>query len=119
MGFDWNDYKGGGSYVSAAEKKAMADSGIPFTVNAVRGPIDKGFEKPAMELDITVPNPETGEDEERCLSFPYGSGAESRDRQLQGLKGYFDDGGKAEDLPKAKVIKIGRGYFIETVEDDA
>jgi hypothetical protein len=132
VGFNWDDYKGGGNYISAAEKKALADSGMPFTVTAVRGPIEKGFEKPAMELDITVPNPEGRDDEERCLSFAYGSGAESRDRMLAGLKAYFkgveavaadpENGIEAVagvapgDPVTAKVIKVGRAYFLEPAE---
>lgn len=116
MGFDWDAYKGGGNYISAAEKKALADSGIPFVVNAVRGPIDKGFEKPAFELDITVPNPEDGETEERCLSFPFGSGAESRDRMLKGMQEHLAGGGEPLE---AKVYKAGRGYFLAPVEEAA
>lgn len=132
MGFDWDDYKGGGNYISAAEKKALAQSGIPFTVTAVRGPIEKGFERPAFDLDIIVPDPESGEDEERCLSFPYGSGAESRDRMLKGIQVYLKgvEGVEADEengveavaaVPpgeplKAKVVQIGRAYFLEPAE---
>lgn len=107
MSFDWDAYKGGGNYVSAAEKKVMAENGIPFTIQAVRQVFK--FENENYELSILAPNPETGEDEERTLSFTIGSGAESRDNMLHGLKAYLDDGGEPVT---AKVTKVGRAYFI-------
>ena len=108
MGFDFDKYQTGGNYISAAEKKVLAENGIPFAVTAVRQ-VHK-FDNENYELSITVPNPETGEDEERTLSFPIGSGAESRDAMLHGLKKYLEETGEAV---KAKVIKIGRAYFLE------
>lgn len=108
MSFDWSKYESsGGSFISADEKKVLAENGIPFTVTAI---VEKEkFDKLNYELTITVPNPETGDDEERILSFPIGSGAESRDATLTGLKKYLDEGGEAV---KAKVTKIGRAYFV-------
>lgn len=109
MGFDFDAYKGGGNFISAAEKKVITENGIPLTVTAVRGPMQK-FDNEAFELDVLAPNPESGEDEERVLSFPYGSGAESRDRLLKGLQEYLQGGG---DPVVVKVTKIGRAFFLE------
>lgn len=107
MGFDWDAYKGGGNYISAAEKKVLAENGIPFTVTAVRQ-VHK-FDNENYELSVLCPNPETGEDEERCLSFPIGSGAESRDRTIKGMEQHFADGGEPI---RAKVEKVGRAFFL-------
>lgn len=120
MGFNWDEYKSGSGYLTPAEKQALVDTGMPFTVTAARGPLEKGFEKPAVELDILVPDPETGEDEERCLSFAYGSGVESRDRMVLGFKAHFA-GDEAEGVApgepiKAKLTKKGRSFVLEPAE---
>lgn len=108
MGFDFSKYEGGGAYMGAAEKKAVAEAGIPFVVKAVKeGEYDGA---PRYVLDIVVPNPETGDDEERLLAFPIGSGVESRDRMLAALKDYLE-GADAEEV-KAKLDKVGRSYII-------
>jgi hypothetical protein len=61
-------------------------------------------------LTVTLPNPETGDDEERLISFPIGSGVDSRDRMLAALKDYIE-GDDAEEV-KAKLEKVGRSYII-------
>jgi len=108
LSFDFDKYAGGGHYISAAEKKVLADNGIPFVIKAVRGPVHK-FENEAFELTVDVPNPETGDEEERVLSFTIGSGAESRDRMIAGMAEHFEGGGEAI---KAKVEKVGRAFFL-------
>ena len=108
----WDNYDDApaGSYIKAAEKKALAECGIPFQVTAVAYEQADRFEgKPRYTLSITVPNPETGEDEERLLPFPAGSGAESRDRMLAAMREYFDGGG---DPVSCKVEQVGRAYFL-------
>jgi hypothetical protein len=107
LGFDFDAYAGGGHYISAAEKKALAENGIPFVIQGVRQ-VHK-FDNENYELTILCPNPETAEDEERVLSFPIGSGAESRDRMIAGMVKHFDEGG--EDIA-AKLDKVGRAYFL-------
>ena len=108
MGFDWDKYQSAGNYISAAEKKVLAENGIPFMVTAIKE--KEKFENLHYELSITVPNPETGEDEERTLSFAIGTGAESRDAMLTGLKKHLEESGEAV---KAKVYKQGRGYYLQ------
>jgi hypothetical protein len=107
LGFDWDAYKGGGNYITAAEKKVLADNGIPFTITAIRQ-VHK-FDNENYELTVMVPDPETGEPEERVLSFPIGTGAESRDRTIAGMVRHLEESGESID---AKVEKIGRGYFL-------
>jgi hypothetical protein len=109
MGFEWDKYasSGGGSFISAAEKQVLAENGIPFKVSAIHE-VHK-FDKQNFELQVAVPDPETGEDEERVLSFPIGSGAESRDALLDGMRTYFAEGGEPLDI---KVEKVGRAFFV-------
>ncbi len=107
MSFDFDKYQSGGNFISAAEKKALAEGGIPFAITAIRQ-VHK-FDNENYELSIRVPNPENGEEEERTLSFPIGSGAESRDAMLHGMKAYLEEeGGEVS----AKLTKIGRAYFL-------
>jgi hypothetical protein len=35
VGFDFDKYDSGGAYLGAAEKKAVAEAGIPFVITAV------------------------------------------------------------------------------------
>lgn len=109
MSFDFDKYQSGGNFISAAEKKVLAENGIPFDVTTVRGPVHK-FDNEAYELAVVVPDPETGETEERTLSFAIGSGAESRDAMLKGMQEYLKEGGEPVT---AKLVKIGRAYFLE------
>lgn len=108
MGFDFSKYEGGGSYLNAAEKKAVAEAGIPFVIKSIREGAYDG--EPRYELTVSVPNPETGEAEERILAFPIGSGVESRDRMLEALMAYLAEDGA--DEVKAKLDKVGRSYII-------
>jgi hypothetical protein len=111
MGFDFDKYDtGGGAYIGAAEKKAIAEAGIPFVITAVREEQENRFDQPRYVVSVTVPNPESGDDEERLLSFPIGSGVDSRDRMLDGLKAYLE--GDAAEEVKAKLEKVGRSYII-------
>lgn len=108
MGFDFSKYEGGGAYLNAAEKKAVAEAGIPFVIKAVKeGEYDGA---PRYVCTIDVPNPETGETEERLLAFPIGSGVESRDSMLKALMAYLEEDGA--DEVKAKLDKVGRSYII-------
>jgi hypothetical protein len=109
LSFEWDKYQSsGGSYISAEEKKVLADNGIPFVVTAIKE--REKFDKLHFELSIRVPNPETGDEEERVLSFPIGSGAESRDAMLAGMRKYLDENEGAEVT--AKVTKVGRAFFL-------
>jgi hypothetical protein len=108
VGFDFSKYDNGGNYLDAAEKVAIAESGIPFVIKAVRDGEYDG--QPRYNLDVIVPNPETGDDEERVMAFPVGSGVESRDSMLKALQAYLQSE-DAEEV-KAKLEKVGRSYII-------
>ena len=108
MGFDFEKYQSGGNYVSGAEKKVLAENGIPFAITRVRE--TEKFDSEHFELSVLLPNPESGEEEERTLSFPKGSGADSRDSMLAAMKTHIEETG---EQVAAKVKKIGRAYFLE------
>jgi hypothetical protein len=112
MGF-WDDYKepASGNYISAAEKQALAEGGIPFEVTGVDYEETGGIQgAPRFVLYVNLPDPATGDDEVRLMTFAAGSGAESRDRMLHAMIGYFEG---AEAAPfQAKVEKVGRAWFI-------
>jgi len=107
----WDEYKElGGSYINADEKKVIMDNGIPLRVVAVIQEETNQFNQPRFVLQVIVPNPETGEDETRKLAFPYGSGAESRDRMLAGMMEYL--GANDGEEIAVKLEKQGRAYFL-------
>lgn len=107
-GFEFEKYQGsGGNFISAEEKEVLTSNGIPFSIKGIR--VVFKFDKDNYECTIDVPNPETGEDEERVLSFAIGTGAESRDSMLAAMKEYLEGGGEP---PKAKLEKIGRAFFL-------
>ena len=108
MGFDFEKYESGGNYISGAEKKVLAENGIPFVVTGIKE--REKFDQEHYELAVLVPNPESGEEEERTLSFPKGSGADSRDSMLAAMKTHIEETG---EQVAAKVKKIGRAYFLE------
>lgn len=110
MGFDFSKYDSGGDFITAAEKKALAESGAPFTITGV-SERESRFEHDT-EFAIKIEVPEGVEDVdpgERVLTFAKGTGAESRDRMLAGMIAHFDAGG--DDI-KAKLVKVGRAWLI-------
>ncbi len=112
-GFDWSkfDTGAGGDFISATEKKALADSGAPFTITNVKERESRFEHDTEFVIDIVVPE---GVDDveagERALTFAKGTGAESRDATLTGMIAYFENGG--DDI-EAKLIKVGRAWLIK------
>lgn len=116
MGFfdEYPQESGGGVYVKAEEKTAIAQAGIPFVVSDVVSDdanVYNGKVQPRFIVKILLPNPETGDNEERWLSFPKGSGVDSRDRMLAQLGEYLakDD---AEEV-SLKLAKVNRAYVLQ------
>lgn len=107
----WDDYKeSGGNYLKADEKDVLMENGIPFTVTAVQE-----YDHPQYglryELAVQVPDPESGEDEERSLSFKIGS-VESRDRMLKAMEEYL---GRDDAEPvRVKLEKQGRSILLRS-----
>jgi len=113
--FDWDAYKGGGQYLSADEKAALVEGEVEFQITGVRDDASNTFQgKPAPRfiVELTLPNPLSGEDEERLIGFPVGSGVGSRDNQLEGMLDYFSQGGDALDVV---LYKGGNAFLIKPV----
>jgi len=105
----WDEYKEiGGNYLKAAEKDVLMENGIPFTVTSVTLDNHPQYGERYV-ASVNVPNPETGEEEERAISFPFGT-VESRDRMLAQMAEYLgrDD---AEEV-KVKLEKAGRSILV-------
>ncbi len=116
MGFfdEYVDEGGGSLYIKAEEKTAIAQAGIPFVVTGVKDDEDNvynGKKQPRFVVVLELPDPETGEPQERYLSFPKGTGVDSRDKMLAQLGEYLtrDD---AEEVT-LKLTKVGRAYVLK------
>lgn len=105
----WDEYKEiGGNFIKADEKDVLMENGIPLTVLEIADDQHNQY-GPRYVAKVTVPNPETGEDEERAIAFPQGT-VESRDRMLSQMMEYLerDDA----DEVSVKLEKVGRSILI-------
>lgn len=107
---NYEDLSGGGEWIKAAEKQVLVENGIPVKVTKVVDDPENQYGT-RFVLFVEVPNPETGEPESRKLPFPYGTGAESRDRMINGMKSYLDENPDEEIV--VKIAKVGRGFYLE------
>lgn len=108
MGF-WDEYKEiGGNFIKAEEKQVLIENGIPMVVLAVIEDQANQY-GPRYVAQVSVPNPETGEDEERAISFPIGT-VESRDRMLAQLTEYL--GRPDAEEVTVKLEKAGRSILL-------
>jgi len=117
--FDWGAYKGGGLYLSADEKAALIEGEVEFQISGVRDEPDNSFNgKPAPRFvtEVVLPNPLTGEDEDRLIGFPVGSGVDSRDNQLEGMLDYFKSGGAPLDVV---LYKGGNAILIRPANEES
>jgi hypothetical protein len=117
--FDWSAYKGGGLYLSADEKAALIEGEVEFQITGVRddaGNTFNGKPAPRFVVEVVLPNPLSGEDEERLIGFPVGSGVQSRDNQLEGMLDYFQSGGAALDVV---LYKGGNAILIRPAGEEA
>lgn len=104
----WDEYvEPQGSWVKADEKAVLIEGGIPFQITGVAEGDYQG--EPRYVVGALVPDPETGEEEERLFGFPIGT-VESRDRMLKQLADYL----KRDDAEKVtvKLEKTGRSVLI-------
>lgn len=106
----FDDYKdiGGGEYVGADEKAVIIDEGIPLTV------VDVVYQEESQYGEryvcrVLLPDPDTGDEEERLMSFGCGS-VESRDRMLKAMAEYLETDGA--EPPTVKLEKVGRAVII-------
>ena len=105
----WDEYKEvGGNYIGADEKAVLMENGIPLTVVDVIEDQANQY-GPRWVAKVMAPNPESGDEEERAISFPIGT-VESRDRMLKQLSEYL----AREDAETVvvKLEKAGRSILI-------
>ncbi len=110
--FDTFQDIGGGDWVSSDEKDIIIAEGIPFEITSV---VDDDGNKygPRFVLGLLLPNPETGDVEERKIGFAKAS-VESRDRMLIAMQAYF---GSDESSPvEVKLEKVGNAVLIRKAE---
>lgn len=98
---------GGGKFVTGDEKAAIAEGSIPFTITSVSYQPESQYGARYV-LQVVLPDPATGEDEERQLSFSAGS-VDSRDRALETMIRYLDN---HDDSGEVTLTKVGRSYLI-------
>jgi hypothetical protein len=106
---------GGGEYVGADEKQVLIDHGISFQMTDVVYQEESKFGE-RFVTRVALPDPETGETEERLLSFGVGT-VESRDRMLRALAEWLDEADN--EPPYVKLSKVGRAVIIEKGEEPA
>lgn len=111
--FDNYEDAGPGNWVSADEKDAIIENGIPFKIIAVTYE-EEGKYGDRFVLRIELPNPETGEEEERLMGYGAGT-VESRDRMLRSMKSYLEDADAVP--PEVKIERIGRAVIIRPAAD--
>ena len=116
----WDGYKdeGGGKYLSASEKAALVDNGVALQIVSVR--LDeknqfKGNAAPRYVVTFLVPNPLTGENEERLAGFALSPEGSSRDRLLAALVDYLAAGETDPIMVKLELI----GNFVSITKADA
>jgi hypothetical protein len=102
-----------GDYVSSAEKLVIAQEGIPFQIKAVQNRVGRFGDE--FVLSVLLPDPETGSEAERLLTFSDArdSGSPtSRDQTLAAIQAHFAEHGEAADAPLAKLNKVGQFYQV-------
>lgn len=110
---NYTDLGGGGRFLSQADKQVLIENGVPFKITAVQ--FDEHNEHgPRFIAFALVPDVETGEDEERKIGFPVGSGVQSRDSMLEAMKDYFTE--EDSEPVTVKMEKPGRAIFLVNAE---
>ena len=107
----FDEYKEiGGNFVSAEEKKVLMDEGIPIQITEVVDDDANRFGARFVAKAL-VPDPASGDEEERAISFPKNT-VESRDRMLFQMQEYL-----ARDDSEPVMVKlemVGRSIIIRS-----
>lgn len=102
-----------GDFVSSAEKQVIAQEGIPFQIKAVQQRV--GRFGPEFVLSVLLPDPETGSEAERLLTFSDATDSgnpTSRDQTLAAIQAHFEAHGDSAEAPLAKLNKVGQFYQV-------
>lgn len=113
--FDEFQDTGAGNWVKKPEKDELIASGQTFPVQRV-DEVDSPQYGERFVVTTTLPTGENGEDEERKISFPKGSGVESRDRMLEAIAKWLDD--PANEPPQVKLYKVKQSILIADADAD-
>lgn len=112
----WSTYKspastGSGRYLKSEDKSILIDGGVPFTIDSLYRD-DENQYGPRYVAGCTIPDLNgSGDDKEEVkISFPLGSGVDSRDALLTQMEEYLDsDDGEPVEV---KLAKTGRAINI-------
>lgn len=109
----YQDLGGGGKFISSAEKQVLIENGVPFQITGV---VDDPLNEygPRFVTFCLIPDPETGETEERKVGFPTGSGVGGRDSMLAQMKEYLE--GEDPEPIYVKLDKPGKAILIVPAE---
>lgn len=118
MGFYDTYEEGTGAWLTAEEKKIIAENGVAFTISAIARVTTnwQGKEGEQYALQITLPDPATGDDEERQMGFTIGT-VESRDRMCSAMKQWLENPlNDDEERPRTKLEMIGRSWILRAAD---
>lgn len=109
----WDEYKEvGGNFVKAEEKEVLIQNGIPFQIVDVISD-DQNKYGPRYIVNVLLPNPETGTEEQRSIGFPKGT-VDSRDRMLGQMAGYLE---RDDAVPvMVKIERVNRSLILRKAD---
>lgn len=99
---------GSAKYVTRDEKNVLMNNGIPFTIKSVTRDDDNKF-GPRYVCSVLLPDPTTGDEEERNMAFSIGK-VESRNRMLGQLSEYLK--GEGAEPVRVKLELNGQSHII-------
>lgn len=109
--------QGGGKFLTAAEKAALIENAVVLQITGVRLDEKNQFQgnaSPRYVVTFLVPNPLTGENEERLSGFAISPDGSSRDRLLEALSEYLG----SEDAEPVFVVLEKIGQFVSITKAD-
>ena len=109
--------EGGGKYLSAAEKNALIENAVALQIVGVRFDEKNQFQgnaAPRYVVTFLVPNPLTGENEERLAGVALNPEGSSRDRLLGALVDYLAE----DDAEPVFVVLEKIGQFVSITKAD-
>lgn len=109
----YKDLGGGGTYLKSDEKQFLIENGVVFEITGLAMDEENQY-GPRFVAFCAIPNADSGEPEDKKISFPVGSGAESRDSMLRAMEKYLADEG-AEPV-RVKLTKPGRAILLTPAE---
>jgi hypothetical protein len=120
MGF-WDEYvdEGGGAYVTADEKASLIENQVAFQIVKVEEDDEnqyQGKSNPRFLATVLLPNPLTGDDEERFIGFAKASPPTTRDRMLEALVEYLDDADNQGEPVLVQMEKFGNFIALKKAE---